>query len=459
MFSLITAIDSKCGISKNGKIPWYCPEDFGNFKTLTNNNVVIMGRTTWNSLSLIYKPIPNCINIVISRFGLSENDIISNKFPNFLFNSINQVVEYFNTNRKLYDGKKLFIVGGGNIYEQFLKLGLVSDVHVTIINRDYMCDKFLTFPEMLIAEKMQLYGNEDIMYCKYYTSNVEENQFIEIIIDIISYGVLREDRTGNSVKSIFSREIRFDLSNGRIPLITTQKMNLRHIFEELMWMLRGQTNNKILNEKKIHSWDYNTSRKCLDNKKLLKLPIGDIGPSHGFQMRHFGAEYIDCDKEYVSGFDQLKYVINLLKTNPNSRRMIINLWNPNQLNNIVLPSCITGYQFYVSDKTLSCKIMQRSSNIVLDGSYSCVQGALLTNMLCKVLDLKPGEIIWSPSDIYIYTNQLDDAFIQINRFPKPFPILNIDKMPKNNDILNFEYGDFILINYDPWPKIPYIVNN
>lgn len=455
MFSLITTIDTKSGISRNKKIPWYCPEEFGNFTSLTFNNVVIMGRVTWDSLSVLYKPIPNCINVVISRYGLSNNTI----YPNFVFNSINRVVEYFNTNRKLYIDKKLFIIGGGDIYEQFLNLGLISDVHITLINRDYLCDNFIKFPDMMCAEEMKLYGNEDITYCKYYTVNAEENQFIKIILDIISYGKLSEDRTGNGVKSVFSREIRFDLSNGRIPLITTQKMDLRDIFEELMWMLRGQTDSKILNKKKIHSWDYNTSREYLDSRKLFNLPTGDIGPSNGFQLRHFGAEYIDCDKEYVSGFDQLKYVINLIKTNPNSRRIIINLWNPNQLNNISLPSCIHGYQFYVSDKKLSCKILHRSSNIILDGSHNCVQGALLINMLCKVLDLTPGEVIWSPSDIFIYMNQINDSITQINRFPKPFPILHVNKLPKNNDILNFEYSDFILINYDPWPKISYVVNN
>lgn len=455
MFSLITAIDTKSGISKNGKIPWYCPEDFGNFLNLTFNNIVIMGRITWDSLSKLYKPIPNCINVVISRYGLRNNDT----YPNFIFNSIDNVVEYFNTNRKLYSNKKLFIIGGSNIYEQFLNLGLVSDINITLINRDYECDNFIKLPDMMCSEEMNLYGNEDIIYRKYYTINHEENQFMKIILDIINCGKMCEDRTGNAVKSIFSREIRFDISNGRIPLITTQKIDFRNIFEELMWMLRGQTDSKILNKKRIHSWDYTTSRNYLDNRKLFNLPIGDIGPSNGFQIRHFGAEYIDCEKEYVSGFDQLKYVMNLIKSNPNSRRMIINLWNPNQLNNISLPSCIYGYHFYVHDKKLSCKIIQRSSNIVLDGSHNCAQGALLIHMICKVLDLNPGEVIWSPSDIFIYINQIDDSITQINRFPKPFPILNINEFPKNNDILNFEYSDFTLINYDPWPKISYIVNN
>lgn len=459
MFSLIATIDSKSGISKNGKIPWFCPEELANFKMLTTGHVVIMGRLAWDALPEISKPLENRINVVISKYGMNKDYILNGKYPNFLFNSVEQAVNYFNDNKELlYNDKKLFTIGGGLIYNQFLSLGLVSDIHLTILNMDYGCDRFISFPKMIYEEEKNLYDNEYVIYRKYYIINDEENQFLKIIQDVINYGVLREDITGFGVKSIFNHELIFNLSNGRIPLITTQSTDLHSIFEELMWILRGQTDTKILNEKKIITWNNITSRQNLDNKKLFNLPTGDIGPSYGFQMRNFGAEYMNCNTEFTSGFDQLKYIINLIRTNPNSREMIINLWNPNQLNNLVKSPCLYSYQFYVSNKRLSCKLVQHSSNIVIDGSHNCVHGALLIHMLCKILGLIPGEIVWSCSDIYIYVNQIGDAITQINRFPKPFPILEVIKMPKDNNILNFEYDNFRLINYDPWPKIPYAIN-
>ena len=261
--------------------------------------------------------------------------------------------------------------------------------------------------------------------------------------------------------SLFSRELRFDISKYQIPMMTTRPLSLRIIFEELMWVLRGQTDNKILNEKKINIWNYNTTREFLDKQNLKHLPEGDIGASYGFQMRYYGEKYTDCKEKYendLNGFDQLVYVIDLLKNNPTSRRIIINLWNPSQLHEMTLPPCLYGYQFYVNDNKLSCKLIQRSSDIALAGSHNCASGALLTFMLCNITGLEPGELIWSPSDIHIYLNQIESVKEQILRIPKPFPVLKIIKKPKNNNIRNFEFDHLCLINYDPHPIIHFAMN-
>lgn len=457
MFSLIAAIDSNSGIAKDGSIPWYCPEDLNHFKEMTTGHVVIMGRLTWESLPSKFRPLPHRINVVISGNGLVKADH-TQMYPNFVFSTIDQVIDHFNINKKQYANQKLFVIGGSSIYNQFFERNLIADVHLTMIKCDYMCDQFINFPEMIGVEERTLCGNDDVIYRRYFTINHEENQFLHVMADIINHGVVRDDRTGAGTKSIFSRELRFDLSKGRIPMMTTRPVGLRYVFEELMWILRGQTDNKILNDKKIHIWDDNTTRKFLDNKHLNHLPVGDIGPSYGFQMRHFGSNYLDCKTGYTSGFDQLKYVIHLLKTNPTSRRIIINLWNPNQLDQMALPPCMYGYQFYVANGQLSCKLIQRSSDIALAGSHNCTAGALLVRMLCKVTGLVPGELIWSPSDIHIYLNQTESVMEQLGRCPKPFPTLKVVGSPKNNDILNFEYKHFKLLNYAPWPKIKFAMN-
>jgi len=458
MFSLIACVDANMGIARKGKIPWNSPEDMKNFQRLTSNNVVIMGRKTWDSLPDRSRPLPNRINIVISKKSVMKMGNIG-LYPNLVLDSVNSCVEHFNLpqNKKIYKGKKLFVIGGETIYSQFLNSDLIGEIHLTCINKNFGCDQFLYLPQVNCAHERQLAPNVAYKWC--YTINNEENQFLQLMSDVINHGNRRMDRTGTGTLSIFSRELRFDLSRGKIPMMTTRPISLRYVFEELMWILRGQTDNKILNDKKIHIWDDNTTRKFLYDRGLGHLPEGDIGPSYGFQMRHFGAHYDNCKKTYDGqGVDQLANVIHLLKTDPTNRRIIMNLWNPGQLDQMALPPCLYGYQFYVSNNYLSCKLIQRSSDIALAGSHNCTAGALLVRMLCVVTGLMPGEVIWSPSDIHVYLNQIDAVKEQIKRIPTPFPVLNITEFPLYNNILNFEFNQLKLLNYTPQPKIQFAMN-
>jgi thymidylate synthase len=332
---------------------------------------------------------------------------------------------------------------------------------VTEIQQNYNCDLFLNLDFSRMKCLRSRY-EDNYYFRKYCFNNNEEIRMLKLMKEILTTGNKRMDRTGTGTLSIFSRELRFDLRQGKIPMMTTRPLSLRIIFEELMWILRGQTDNKILNEKKINIWNDNTSREFLDNRELHYLPEGDIGASYGFQMRHYGDIYINCKTEN-KGFDQLEYVIDLLKNNPYSRRILINLWNPTQLDQMALPPCLYGYQFYVADdsngiKRLSCKLIQRSSDISLAGSHNCAAGALLTFMICSITGLEPGELIWSPSDIHIYLNQVQSVEKQLERIAKPYPILKITKTPKDNNIRNFEYDHFMLLNYDPHPRIQFAMN-
>ena len=270
----------------------------------------------------------------------------------------------------------------------------------------------------------------------------------------------RTDRTGVGTKSLFAPpEMRFSLRENTFPLLTTRRLPLRQIFEELMWFLRGQTNVQILRDKKVNVWDNNTRREFLDKQGLTHLQEGDLGPSYSFQFRHFGAEYKDCHTDYTGqGFDQLMYIIHELKTNPTSRRLVINLWNANDLKKMSLQPCGYGYQFYVRDGYLSCKLIQRSSDISLAGGWNIASASLLTYMLAHVCDLKPDELIWSIGDVHIYLNQVQAVREQLQRIPREFPKLYIIKSPENKEITKFEFDHFKLENYHPYSKIKYDFN-
>ena len=230
-------------------------------------------------------------------------------------------------------------------------------------------------------------------------SNVEEQNFLLLLRKIILQGEKRFDRTHVGTLSLFGEQLTFDLTNGKFPLLTTRKMYIKGIFEELMLFIRGETNTKILEEKNVNVWKGNTSREFLDGCGLQHLPIGDMGHSYGFSMRHFGADYIDCTKDYTGqGFDQLFWVISEIKKNPHSRRLIISLWEPNHMQNAALPPCLYNYQFYVEGQYLSCKMTQRSSDVAVAGGWNIITGTLLTIMIAHVTELNPKKLIWSLGD-------------------------------------------------------------
>ena len=305
------------------------------------------------------------------------------------------------------------------------------------------------------------------MYFRYFTYekrkqkndiyiNNQENQYKKLIDNILLYGVKRKDRTGIGTLSYFSPDIlRFDLSD-TFPLCTLKKGFMRAVFEELMLYIRGQTDNKILQDKNIHIWDGNTSREFLDSRNLNHYPEGDMGETYGFNMRHYGGKYVDCKTKYSSGtgFDQLNYVINEIKTNPHSRRILINLWNPKTLFNAALPSCLHQYQFYVNTekKTLNLQIYLRSSDVFLANNWNTCTGALFVHLLCnlKEIDLKPGNLSVVCGDAHIYNNHIEFAKKMTERESFPYPKLVVKK--EYNNIEEFEYSDIVIIGYKSHPN-------
>ena len=283
-----------------------------------------------------------------------------------------------------------------------------------------------------------------------------EYQYLEIMKNIIHTGIDRNDRTGTGTLSLFGSTQRYDLSE-TFPMSTTKRIFIRAVFEELMLYLSGKTDNKILKDKNIHIWNGNTSREFLDKRGLQHYPEGDMGETYGFNFRHFGGQYQDCKTDYEStnGYDQLQNVINLLKNDPTSRRIIINLWNASTLHNAALPSCLMMYQFYVDvyAKKLSCIIYIRSSDYFLANNWNTCTGALLVHLLCnlKEIDLTPGEIIVNTGDTHIYKNHLEQVNINLERKPYPFCKLLIKN--KKNKITDFNFEDLQFIGYKCYPNI------
>ena len=244
-------------------------------------------------------------------------------------------------------------------------------------------------------------------------------------------GIVKEDRTGTGTKSIFGHQMRFDLSKG-FPCVTTKKLHLKSIIHELLWFLKGDTNIKYLKENGVRIWDEWADKN------------GDLGNVYGYQWRSWPTP----DGKHI---DQIKNVIDTLKTNPNSRRIIVSAWNVGEIEKMALPPCHAFFQFYVAEGKLSCQLYQRSADIFLGVPFNIASYALLTMMIAQVCDIKLGDFVHTLGDAHIYSNHFDQTKIQLSREPKALPKMIIN--PNVKDIFKFKFDDFELINYDYHPHI------
>jgi thymidylate synthase len=256
-------------------------------------------------------------------------------------------------------------------------------------------------------------------------------QYLDLLQKILDEGVEKQDRTHTGTKSLFGYQMRFDLSEG-FPLVTTKKVHLKSIIYELLWFLKGDTNVKYLHDNKISIWD-----EWADEN-------GDLGPVYGYQWRswHTG------DGKHI---DQITNVIESIKNNPDSRRHIVSAWNPADIEKMALPPCHAIFQFYVANGRLSCQLYQRSADMFLGVPFNIASYALLTLMIAQVTDLIPGEFIHTFGDIHIYANHIEQVNTQLQRTPRPLPVMEINREVKS--IFDFKYENFRLTGYDPYPAI------
>ena len=290
----------------------------------------------------------------------------------------------------------------------------------------------------------------------------DEIQYLELLQNILnSYNSetscktqLRKNRTDIETISVFGPQIEFDLRKG-FPLLTTKRVFFKGVVEELLWFLRGQTNNKILNDKGIHIWDGNGSKDFM-NKLGLDYPDGELGPIYGYSWRHFGGNYNpnhpDSTHKNEGGFDQILYIINTIKKDPFSRRLILNGWNPCVLDKVALPPCHMMCQFYVSSNMeLSCKLYLRSNDLFLGAPFNIASYSLLTHILADICNLKIGKLIYTIGDAHIYHNHIEQVKEQLKRIPRQFPTLKIIEHPEK--IEDYRLESFIIENYNPYPTI------
>jgi thymidylate synthase len=276
----------------------------------------------------------------------------------------------------------------------------------------------------------------------------EENQYLNLLDDILSTNSEFVGRNGKTL-SIYGSAMRFSLENNTIPLITTKKVAWKTCLRELLWFIKGSTNNKLLKEQNVHIWDANGSREFLDSRGLQNNNEDDLGPIYGFQWRHFNADYVSCDTDYSNkGIDQLKEVINTLK-DPllrNSRRMIISAWNPCQLNSMALPPCHIMMQFNVTNNNkLSCSMYQRSNDEACGTCFNIASYSFLTHLLAIHCDLEPYEFIYYKGNCHIYEEHISNIKIQLQRQPYEFPTLQI--LNKRENIEDYNIADFKVCNY------------
>ncbi|UZJ54755.1 hypothetical protein CBS101457_004075 [Exobasidium rhododendri] len=293
-------------------------------------------------------------------------------------------------------------------------------------------------------------------------SSHEEHQYLSLVSRVIAQGETRLDRTGTGTLAIFAPQpsLTFSLRNGALPLLTTKRVFMRGVLEELLWFVAGKTDSKLLTEKDVHIWDGNGSKEFLTARGLAHRREGDLGPVYGFQWRHFGATYTDCDADYTGqGVDQLAEVIDKIKNNPTDRRIILSAWNPKDLPLMALPPCHMFCQFYVTmsnnsssgKKLLSCQMYQRSCDLGLGVPFNIASYALLTHMIAKVTGCEANELILAMGDAHVYCDHVEPLKVQLERQPRPFPKLTFARDAK--DIDDFSTSDFQVDGYTPHPKI------
>ncbi len=256
-------------------------------------------------------------------------------------------------------------------------------------------------------------------------------QYLSLMQKILEHGVQKDDRTGTGTLSLFAQQMRFDLSQG-FPLLTTKKLHTRSIIYELLWFLKGETNIQYLLDNNVHIWDAWADEK------------GELGPIYGSQWRSWPT----CDGQSI---DQISQLITDIKTNPDSRRLIVSAWNVAEIENMALPPCHLLFQFYVAQGKLSCQLYQRSADFFIGVPFNIASYALLTHLVAQQCDLEVGEFIWTGGDVHLYLNHIEQVKLQLSRQTYELPQLIIKRKP--TDIFSYQFDDFEIINYQSHPHI------
>jgi thymidylate synthase/dihydrofolate reductase len=447
-YTLIASVNfdiktGKLGIGFDEQLPWSLPEDLKRFKKLTENNIVVMGMKTYK----IIGPLPNRINYVLTR---TPKETLCDKGAIF----INSCEEISKDNTK-----DVYIIGGYDIY--LLYMAKCTEILLTVVEGKYECNKY--FPEIPCNFELIDYSDTSLLSSKglkyrylTYKNNKDqkcfnENEYLNLASNILNDGNTRTDRTGTGTVSLFGPQMTFDISKF-LPLLTTKFVSWKTVVHELLWILKGSTKTDYLEENNVKIWRNNTSREFLDSIGKQEYPANDLLFGYGHQLRHSGSNV-----NGKGGFDQLKYVENLLKTDPFSRRILWNLWNPIDLDSMVLQPCHNQMQFYVTEKNnkkhLSGKLYMRSNDFFLGDPYNLASYGFLIYIMAMKCDMVPDTLIISIGDAHIYSNHIEQIKTQMLRIPRTQPVLIINDAVKNKDYSDITIEDFEVIGYFPCPSI------
>jgi len=466
--NLIVAVCKKFGIGKNNIIPWDIKADRKKFKEITENSIVVMGRKTYYSIDEKVRPLKNRYNIVITHTPQLQ-ELQPHIYNNLLFCDM----ETCNNELKKIENKPIYIIGGEQIYTYFIENYKIHKIYITYIDELYECD---TYFKELNNDKNDKNNFKLVEYSEKYKDPVsyrfleyvntekitDEYEYLHLLRNILKNGKKREDRTGTGTIAVFGNQMRFDVSES-IPLLTTKFVSWRAIIEELLWFLRGDTNSKALEEKGIHIWKGNTTSEFLKSRGL-DYNEGDIGAMYGWVWRHYGAKYKGCNGNYEGkGIDQFKEVIEMLKTDPYSRRIMMTTYDPSVKDKGCLIPCHgINLQFYVEEeinekdekiKYVSCSMLQRSSDSFLGLPLNIASYTVLLYIICKLVNMKPKEVIINTNDTHIYMDHIEAVQLQLSRKPYPFPKLHISDEIIHLDIKHYTMEHFDLIGYLYHPMI------
>ena len=482
-FSIVVSLNNHNLIGENDKLLIHSKKDLKNFQQITTGksetkNIVIMGYKTWLSIPEGKRPLKDRMNIVLTKSHIvSESENVKS------FKSLEKAFSWSSKG----DGE-IFVIGGTQIFNECCKseyIDNLSKLYVTRFDDNYhprntthsfpsqlfndmklvkqsainheICERpHLETPKSFLDEYLKEQTSKSIsftfdIYQNKNEINEEEYQYLNLLKKVLEEGLETESRN-SKVFSLFGEKMVYDLSKG-FPLLTTKRVGYKTVLRELLWFIRGSTSNKELTDKKVHIWTPNSSREFLDSRGL-DYEEGDLGPVYGFQWRHFGAEYEDKDTDYRGkGIDQLQNVIDLIKNEPNSRRIILNSWNASDLDKMALPPCHVMCQFNVDTKNnkLDCQLYQRSGDMFLGVPFNIASYAFLTHIIGKITGYQVGRLIHILGDTHIYESHLDAVKEQIERVPYQFPELSISNELTDINTIKEEY--FTFQNYKYHDKI------
>ena len=491
--NFIVAFCKKFGIGKNGSIPWHIPEDLKHFETLTRGHMVVIGRKTWESIPEKNRPLKNRLNIVLTT---QKQKYVHLESERLKFCDRDEFeVQYSQHSR--YDD--IFFIGGLQVWNYALWRYYKIRIYVTQIDHLFECDvhfdkilasdwnqkiihhspwlshyvdydnlirfRYITYDYRRVQnDESDEADNADDDVLGYIVNNPHpEYQYLKLLRRIIRIGDGRQDRTGTGTKALFAQSLRFDIKDS-IPMITTKFISWKTVIEELLWFLRGGTSSKDLESKGVTIWRANSTSDFLKTRDL-PYAEGDIGPMYGWVWRHAGAKYTDHDDDYRGkGRDQLSKVIDLLRTDPYSRRIMMTTYDVTNVDNGCLEPCHgICTQFFVrkdddGKKWLSASMLMRSCDVALGLPYNIASYATLVYIMAKIVDMHPDELIINMNDTHVYLNHETPIKSHMYRTPYPFPKLVVSDDVKMKSFEEMSPDDFDLVGYMYHPQVKMQMN-